>query len=408
MYKEFYGFREKPFKLAPNPSYLFLSDRHATALTYLEYGLSEKVGFVMLTGEIGIGKTTLVRHLLNQIEADMDVAVIFNTNVLTNELIRLILSEFEIAHDDDITKARALEILYEYLIGRYAAGRKVLLIIDEAQNLTEEVLEEIRMLSNLQTDEEMLLQIMIVGQPELRDKITDPSLEQFAQRIAVSYHLSALNLAETGEYIAHRIEKAGGDSDLFTQGAIDKIFGASGGLPRTINLLCDACLVYSFADDSHTIVQQTVEQVIEDKGGIGVITRKSTPRPASASAPDGTVSRQSESMSSESGSTEARSTDSPSLESSLAASSSSTPLQDTGKDTQELLQKIISVEKDFAQLKELYNTYIQEMNTRAAFCRDAMVSDLKTALTKERERNEKLALAHGRLQERYRLLLKKF
>jgi general secretion pathway protein A len=392
MYKAFYGFREKPFNLVPNPSYLFLSERHATALTYLEYGLKEKVGFVMLTGEIGIGKTTLVRYLLNQIEADVDVAVIFNTNVLSDELIRLILNEFEIVHDDGISKSRALEILYEYLIERYAAGRNVLLIIDEAQNLTEPVLEEIRMLSNLQTDEEMLLQIMIVGQPELREKLTDPRLEQFAQRIAVSYHLSAMNQAETGEYIAHRIEKAGGDPDLFTQGAIDKIFEASCGIPRTINLLCDACLVYSYADGSRTIVKQTVEQVIEDKGGVGIITRKShTDRAASSADPSAADS---------------------SAGSALSESPSSPPPPSdqfrNPNDTRDLLQKITRLEKNFLQLKKLYHTYVKEMDSRAAFCRDAMVSDLKTNLAKERARNEKLALEYGRLQERYRLLLHKF
>jgi general secretion pathway protein A len=380
MYKEFYGFREKPFNLVPNPSYLYLSERHAAALTFLEYGLTEKVGFVMLTGEIGIGKTTLVRYLLNQIESDMDVAVIFNTNVLTDELIRLILNEFEIDHEDNISKSRALEILYEFLIERYAAGRKVLLIIDEAQNLTEAVLEEIRMLSNLQTDEEMLMQIMIVGQPELREKITDPRLEQFAQRIAVSYHLSAMNRDETGQYIAHRLEKAGGDPDLFTRDAVDKIFEVSCGIPRTINLLSDACLVYSYAEGQHTIEIQTVEQVIEDKGGIGIITRKSSPRRDSDSS-------------------EPQPTESPSPE--------SPPLPDTRKDTQELLQKITSVENNFSQLKELYQTYIKEMDTRAIFCRDARISDLKTALVKERERNEKLTLTLGRLQERYRLLQRK-
>jgi len=381
MYKAFFGFREKPFNLVPNPAYLFLSEHHSAALTFLVYGLTEKVGFVMLTGEIGIGKTTLVRYLLNQIESDMDVAVIFNTNVLTDDLIRLILSEFEIEHEDDISKSRALEILYEFLIERYAAGRKVLLIIDEAQNLSEAVLEEIRMLSNLQTDEEMLMQIMIVGQPELREKINDPRLEQFAQRIAVSYHLSAMNREETGKYIAYRLEKAGGATDLFTRDAIDKIFEVSCGIPRTINLLCDGCLVYCYAEGQHTIDKQTVEQVIEDKGGIGIIVRK----PGSTDSPD---------------------------------SSGTFPPSDTGAATRtnagpdekatarEMLEGILRVEKYFHQQKEAYLAYIREMDSRADFCRDARISDLKTALVKERERNQELTLALGRLQERFRRLLR--
>jgi general secretion pathway protein A len=380
MYKAFYGFREKPFNLVPNPAYLFLSDRHAAALTFLEYGLTEKVGFVMLTGEIGIGKTTLVRYLLNQIESDMDVAVIFNTNVLADELIRLILSEFEIEHEDDISKSRALEILYEFLIERYAAGRKVLLIIDEAQNLSEAVLEEIRMLSNLQTDEEMLMQIMIVGQPELRKKIIDPRLEQFAQRIAVSYHLSAMNREETGQYIAHRLERAGGAPDLFTRDAIDKIFEVSCGIPRTINLLCDACLVYSYAEGQHTIEKKTVEQVIEDKGGIGIIIRKSGASDSSGAIPPPDTG--------------------PATRKNAGREEKTT--------VREMLEGILRVEKYFFQQKKMYHTYIKELDSRVAFCRDARISDLKNALAKERERNQKLSLAHGRLQERYRLLLRKF
>ncbi len=380
MYKAFHGFKEKPFNLVPNPSYLFLSESHSAALTFLVYGLTEKVGFVMLTGEIGIGKTTLIRYLLNQIGSDMDVAVIFNTNVLTDDLIRLILSEFEIEHEDDISKSRALEILYEFLIERYAAGRKVLLIIDEAQNLSEAVLEEIRMLSNLQTDEDMLMQIMIVGQPELREKIIDPRLEQFAQRIAVSYHLSAMNRDETGQYIAHRLEKAGGDPDLFTRDAVDKIFEVSCGIPRTINLLCDGCLVYTYAEGQHTIDEQIVEQVIEEKGGIGIITRRSA-------ASSESVSETAHGLGSE--------------------SRADACLNDKNT-VREMLEGITRVEKYFHQQKEAYLAYIREMDSRADFCRDARISDLKTALSKERERNEKITVAFGRLQERYRLLLQKF
>ncbi len=368
MYTEFYGFKEKPFNLVPNPSYLYLSNRHENALTFLEYGLTEKVGFVMLTGEIGIGKTTLVRYLLNQIESDMDVAVIFNTNVLSNDLIRLILTEFEIEHDDGISKSKALEALYAFLIEKYAAGRKVLLIIDEAQNLSEEVLEEIRMLSNLQTDEEMLLQIMIVGQPELKHKISDPKLEQFAQRIAVSYHLSAMDLDETRKYIEHRIKKAGGAAHLFSPGAVDKIFQASSGIPRTINLLCDAALVYGFADENE-IDLDTVDLVVEDKGGMGVFTKKSfTP------VPDEDVS-------------------------SIEAQKNL---------IEQLSQRIDSIENNFWQLKESYRLSFEELQSRAAFCRDQMVADLKTAYQRERNRNSKLVFEYGKLKERYHLLLKKF
>lgn len=367
MYTKHFGFKEKPFNLVPNPSYLFLSSKHANALTFLEYGLTEKVGFVMLTGEIGIGKTTLIRHLLNQIESDMDVAVIFNTNVLSNDLINLILNEFEIEYKDGISKAKALDALYSFLIEKFSSGRKVLLIIDEAQNLSDEVLEEIRMLSNLQTDEEMLLQIMIVGQPELRNKISDPRLEQFAQRIAVSYHLSAMTFEETGEYIAHRIEKAGGNPDLFSANAVEKIYDASMGIPRTINLLCDASLVYGYADEKQKIDPDTVKQVIEDKGGIGVFTRKKL---------DGQSS---------------------------AKTDSSTDLDQTSREF--LLEKIVSMENNFVQLKEFYHNHIKESESRAEFCRDEMVAALKNALKLEREKNQKIAIEYGRIKERYNMIL---
>lgn len=366
MYNEHFGFREKPFNLVPNPSYLFLSTRHANALTFLEYGLTEKVGFVMLTGEIGIGKTTLVRYLLNQIESEMDVAVIFNTNVLSDDLISLILAEFEVPCEDGISKAKALEALYGFLIERYSQGRNVLLIIDEAQNLTEEVLEEIRMLSNLQTDEDLLLQIMIVGQPELRDKIRDPKLEQFAQRIAVSCHLSAMTLDETREYISHRIKRAGGRPDLFSGGSVEKIFQASGGIPRTINLLCDAALVYGYADGGREIGPETLDQVIEDKGGMGVFTRDRISR-----------------------------------ESTLNQTNLET---DLGK---ELLERVLRIESGFSQLKAVYRSYIDGMEARAESGRNQEIADLKQALVMERQRNEKLAFAYGKIKERYAHLLEK-
>ncbi|MCD4674404.1 MAG: AAA family ATPase [Desulfobacula sp.] len=368
MYTEFYGFKEKPFNLVPNPSYLFLSSKHANALTFLEYGLTENIGFVMLTGEIGIGKTTLIRFILNQIESEMDVAVIFNTNIYSDELIKMILNEFEISYEDGISKAKALDILYEFLIEKYSLGRKVLLIIDEAQNLSDEVLEEIRMLSNIQTDEEMLLQIMIVGQPELRDKINDPRLEQFAQRIAVSYHLSAMTSKETGDYILHRLEKAGGNKKLFTTEAIEKIYEVSTGIPRTINLLCDAALVYGFADEKKEINLAFIDQVIEDKGGMGVFTRARLKQ--NSGKPD----------------------------------SSASVNQDSGND---LIERITNVEETFSQLKKLYHNYIKEVESRAEFCRNKMVFELKTALVNERKRNEKLAMKYGGIKERYNLLLKR-
>ena len=268
MYEEFYGFREKPFQIVPNPEYLYHSRKHDKALTYLEYGLSESLGFILLTGEIGSGKTTLIQYILTQLDEDMDVGVIFNTNVTNDQLLGMILNEFEVPPRDDL--ADKLDALNHFLVQLYAQNRKALLIIDEGQNLSAEALEEVRMLSNLQSNDQALLQIMLVGQPELKKKLQDPSMRQFAQRIAVNYHLTGLNLKETGAYMAHRLKKAGGSPDLFTPTAVDLIFKLSGGIPRSINITGQAALVYGFADEAPRITQDIVRQLIRDDIGISL------------------------------------------------------------------------------------------------------------------------------------------
>lgn len=269
MYENFYGLKEKPFQIVPNPSYLYMSPIHENALTYLEYGLMENVGFILLTGKVGTGKTTLVRHIMDQFETEKEIAVIFNTNVTTDELICLILQAFELEPEQG-GKAKNLETFYEFLIEKYAQNKHVLLIIDEAQNLSDEALEEVRMLSNLQSDEQNLIQIMLVGQPELKDRLQQPGHNPFAQRIAVNFFLAGLADNETRSYIAYRLEKAGGRPDIFNQEAIDMICQASGGIPRSINLLCDAALVYGFGYELETIDTSVIEQVIKDKGGMGL------------------------------------------------------------------------------------------------------------------------------------------
>jgi general secretion pathway protein A len=263
MYESHYGLTTKPFSLVPNPEILFLSKNHLNALTYLEYGLSERAGFILLTGEIGAGKTTLVRHLLNKMESRSETAVIFNTNFSSDQLFRRILGEFEI-QCDTTEKEGHLTQFYQFLIDRYAAGRHVLLIIDEAQNLADDSLEDIRMLSNLQTDDQILLQIMLVGQPELKERLKKPEFQQLAQRIAVNYHIRSLDKEQTHHYIGYRIEKAGGKPDLFSPEAIDMVYEHSEGIPRTINLLCDTALVYGFADNLTRIEKAVIGNVIKD------------------------------------------------------------------------------------------------------------------------------------------------
>jgi putative secretion ATPase (PEP-CTERM system associated) len=280
MYESFYGLSEKPFQIVPSPRYLYRSEKHQNALTYLEYGLTENVGFILLTGEVGSGKTTLVQHILSQLGDNTVAAVIFNTNLSAGELLRMILTQFELNPSED--KAENLNTLNHYLISVYGSGRQALLIIDEAQNLTPDAIEEVRMLSNLQSDNHTLLQILLVGQPELKAQLEHPSMRQVAQRIAVRYHLTGLNREDTGRYISYRLETAGGRPDLFTDVAVDLIHTVSKGIPRAINLACQAALVYGFADEAPRITQDLVRQIMADNLGVGLET--ADPPPAGLSA----------------------------------------------------------------------------------------------------------------------------
>jgi len=242
------------------------------ALAHLRYGLMDRIGFVLLTGEIGTGKTTIVKQFLKEVGPDIEVALVFNTNVASHQLLALILNEFGVEAPGP-EKPGLLDTLNQFLIDKYALGQRALLIVDEAQNLSEAGLEEIRMLSNLQTDKESLLQILLVGQPALRVKLQKPSLAQLSQRIAVSCHISPLSLEETGAYIAYRLEKAGAsDGQIFTPEAVTRIFEHSGGIPRTINILCDGALVYGYADDLKTIDAAVIDQLVQDKQELGVMT----------------------------------------------------------------------------------------------------------------------------------------
>lgn len=269
MYESFYGLKEKPFRIVPNPGYLFPSSRHQQALTYLEYGLMEDAGFILLTGEIGTGKTTLIRHILNGLEKDILVAVVFNTNVSADELLRFVLQSFDLPLPEG-GKAPVFENLYRFLIDRYAERKRVLLIVDEAQSLSDEAMEEVRMLSNLQSDDQVLLQIMLVGQPELRVRLQGPRLSSLTQRIGVNFHLGPLDPKESVAYIAHRLKKAGGKLRIFEPEALKMICRVSHGVPRTINLLCDAAMVYGFGYEMNRIGLPVIKQVLRDRGDLGV------------------------------------------------------------------------------------------------------------------------------------------
>ncbi len=264
MYETFYGFRSKPFSLLPDPEFLYLSDKHRMALTLLEYGLWNQASFSVITGGIGTGKTTLIRHLLNQLDRDLVVGLISNTHPSFGELLQWILLAFNIDCEGK-DKVAMYKTFVDFLIREYAANRRAVLIIDEAQNMSHQALEELRMLSNVNAEKDQILQIILVGQIGLREHLRDPSLEQFAQRIAVDYHLESLGAEETRGYIRHRLEVSGGDPDLFTDDASEAVFQHSRGIPRLINILCDTALVYGYAGQSDRIDAQLVNDVARDK-----------------------------------------------------------------------------------------------------------------------------------------------
>lgn len=267
MYESFYGFRQKPFQITPDPAFLYKSEKHQNALAYLEYGLTENVGVIVLTGEIGSGKTTLVQYILSRLDPAIDAAVVFNTNVTPGELLGLVMEEFDLPRQGD--KAEILSAFNRFLVDGYGRGRRALLIIDEAQNLSAAALEEVRLLTNLQTPEQAILQVMLVGQPELAQKLKRPGLQQLAQRIAARYHLTGLDREETGRYVAHRLAVAGGSPEIFTPAAIDLVFELSHGIPRAINLICQAALVYGFAEEAPRVSQDIIRQIQADNLGVG-------------------------------------------------------------------------------------------------------------------------------------------
>ena len=261
MYESFYGLKEKPFNLTPDPDYLYMSPGHENAYTHLEYAIQESKGFVVVTGEVGSGKTTLINYLLRKIPQAIHVGIINNTFVQPQELLRMICNEFEIAFEDS-DKTVLLAKLYGFLLEQYSKRERVVLIIDEAQNLSEKTLEEIRMLSNLESEKHHLIQMILVGQPQLKEKLQRKSLEQFVQRVNVYCHLDALDKTEVEHYIRHRLKIAGAENfDLFDPEAIKEIYRQSLGIPRLINTLCDAAFVYGYADDAKTITRDLIEAV---------------------------------------------------------------------------------------------------------------------------------------------------
>ena len=264
MYKSFFNLRIKPFDLLPDPRFIYLSKSHKKALTYLDYGIMERSGFVLLTGEVGSGKTTLIRDLLEKRYEHVIVSKIFNTRVTSEQLLAMVNEDFGLAVQgkDKVTLIRDLN---EFLIDQYAAGTQPVLIIDEAQNLSAELLEEVRMLSNLEATDSKLLQIILVGQPELRTTLAASELRQLRQRININCHLQALTRAEIELYIIHRLEVAGNSEAVqFSSDSFDAIFRYSRGIPRLINIICDFLMLSAFADETTLISIEMIREVIGD------------------------------------------------------------------------------------------------------------------------------------------------
>jgi type II secretory pathway predicted ATPase ExeA len=283
VYEQFYGFRERPFFLQPDPDFLYLSEKHRTTLDLLELAIFNQSGFCVISGDIGVGKTTLVRELLNRLDDNICVGLVTNTLPSFGELLQLIMAAFGLECDTD-DNFELHKRFTDFLIQQYADQKHTLLIIDEAQHLSLAALEKLRMLSNINADKDFLLQVILVGQKNLHDKLTRPELEQFSQRIAVDYHLTGLDEKETHEYIRYRLSHAGGSPDLFDKNACSTIYHCSEGIPRLINRICGVCLVYGYSEESQVITSELAAAVARDQriGNIDEISDSLSQRGADA------------------------------------------------------------------------------------------------------------------------------
>ena len=268
MYKAFFSLTENPFSISPNPKYLYMSDRHTEALTHLVYGLRDGGGFVLLTGEVGTGKTTVSRCLRQQLPDDTDLAFILNPSLSTEELLASICDAFQLPYVQPATLKTLFDALHHFLLQNHQAGRRTLLVIDEAQHLMPDVLEQLRLLTNLETDDAKLLQIVLIGQPELQELLRQPLLRQLAQRITARYHLLPLDLNDVDSYVRFRLQVAGCLQPIFTPSAIRALHRLSGGIPRVINLICERALLGAYAAGRERINDKLLAQAAYEATGV--------------------------------------------------------------------------------------------------------------------------------------------
>ncbi len=275
MYKKFYGFKEKPFDITPDPRFVYLSETHKEALAHLRYAIREGKGFSVVTGEVGTGKTTLVHTLLNKMDGTVRTAYIFNPVMGPEDFLNYICEDLGLKSDGVRSHGQNLALLHNFLLNCYTQNERVFLIIDEAQSLDTRLLEEVRLLTNLETSTNKLLHVILLGQPELNKTLSDERFRALKQRVTIRYNLSSLNLVDTKEYILHRLKKAGARNlSVFDESAIKKIYTYSKGIPRVINIVCDNALITGFSQDRSRIGKPIIEEVIKDLEGSDVIKKR--------------------------------------------------------------------------------------------------------------------------------------
>jgi type II secretory pathway predicted ATPase ExeA len=271
MYESFYGLKERPFSIQPDPDFLYFGRRHRYAYAIMEYSVRNAVGFSVISGEIGCGKTTLVRHLLNHLDAQYVVGLVSNTQREITDLLAWIMLAFGLPYEG-MSKLALYDAFQRFLIEQHGLGKKVLVIVDEAQNLGPDALESLRMLSNINADKYQLLQMILVGQPHLKEVLARPDLEQFAQRVVLDFHITPFDASDVQGYIRHRLRVAGREAPLFTPEACARIAEVTHGVPRSINVLCEMALVYGFSAGSEQIDLALVEEVLSDKAKYGALS----------------------------------------------------------------------------------------------------------------------------------------
>ena len=264
LYASFFGLTERPFSLVPDPDFLYWSQQHKRAYSVLEYGMMSKAPITLITGEIGAGKTTLVQKLLSQVDEDATIGLISNAQGGRGELIQWVVNALQVEVGPNDSYVQMFQALQDFLLAEYAANRRVILIFDEAQNLSIEGLEELRMPTNINSNKDVLLQLILVGQPELRTMVRSPNMQQLAQRIAANFHLGRMDCETVHLYIAHRLRAAGGSGEEFTPQARERVFAETNGIPRLINQLCDFAMLYAWSSEENVVTEEVIQQVLND------------------------------------------------------------------------------------------------------------------------------------------------